>query len=290
MGSDAPRAVILLSAWANIFAGITLCVSFFVYFLALQIGHCDPRSCNDPSAVNNAIIFNGRNGNNSWFLLAKWTMFTEGFLWCLGGALLCYRNICNANAAGAVSQCIISTGGWFFMNSAFGNPANVISLRYITSIGYFGDGQGGGTQTVWVSFADCCPFYGITTFMIATSMGMYSVRSLPKNKIVSPFYGVLCFFIGAWIIGVLTLFIPMLAGGEQNWESLNSAPCFPGVGDFVEGQKCMLDMPSFAWYQTKILSLIGGVFLLIGSSIFGIMDNALCLPAKNDKLLGADEA
>lgn len=219
-------------------------------------------------------------------MLAKWMMFAEGFLWWLGGALLCYRNICNANAAGSVSQCIIATGGFFFTCSAFGSPANIISLRYIVPITYW---EGAGSSgTTWVSFADVCPYYGIFCFMIATTMGMYSVRGLPKNKIVSPFFGVLCFFIGAWTIGVITLFIPMLAGGEKSWYDVNVPPCFTDDPGYDASKVCVLDMPTFAWYQLKIFSVIGAAFLFAGALIFGIMDNFLSLPVKDDKLLPTD--
>jgi len=128
--------------------------------------------------------------------------------------------------------------------------------------------------------------------MIATTMGMYSVRGLPKNKIVSPFFGVLCFFIGAWIIGVITLYIPMLAGGETSWYDINPPPCKPDIPGipFDASNQCMLDMPTFAWYQLKIFSVIGALFLFAGALIFGIMDNLLALPAKDNKLLATDGA
>lgn len=286
MGSDAPRWVVLLSAWANVFAAITLVISFFVYFLALQVGHCDPRECTSASAANHGIIFNGVGEGHGYYMVAKWMMFSEGFLWWLGGTLLCYRNICNGNAAGAVSQCIIATGGFFFTCSAFGNPANIISLRYIVPIQYFD--ETGAVPTTWVSFSDACPYYGIATFMIATTMGMYSVRGLPKDKIVSPFFGVLCFFIGAWIIGVITLYIPMLAGGETRWEDVNAPPCLAAVPPFDPSKECVLDMPTYGWYQLKIFAVIGALFLGAGSTIFGIMDNLLCLPVTDDKLLATD--
>merc|ERR1712070_881933 len=98
--------------------------------------------------------------------------------------------------------------------------------------------------------------------------------------------------IGAWTIGIITLFIPMLAGGETRWDDRTNAPCLekvPGVL-FVQGRKCLLDMPSFAWYQLKIVSVIGAFFLLAGGIIFGIMDNFLCLSVKADKLLADAEA
>jgi hypothetical protein len=294
MGSDAPRWVALLSAWANVFAAITLIISFSVYFIALQLGHCDPRTCTTASAANHAIVFNGRGEGHDYYMVAKWMMFTEGVCWWLAGALLCYRNICNENAAGAVSQCIIATGGFFFTCSAFGNPANIISLRYIVPITYWIDEapSSGSAGTTWVSFADVCPYYGIACFMVATSMGMYSVRGLPKNSIVSPFYGVLCFFLGAWTIGVITLFLPMLAGGETKWEDVNVPPCIDGIPGipFNGSKQCVLDMPTFAWYQLKIFSVMGALFLFSGAMIFGVMDNLLCLPVKDNKLLAADGA
>lgn len=295
MGSDAPRWVVLLSGWANVFAAITLIISFSVYFIALQLGHCDPRTDCTASAANHGIIFNGVGEGHGWYMVAKWMMFAEGILWWFAGALLCYRNICNANAAGSVSQCIISTGGFFFACSAFGSPANIISLRYIVPITYWADdgtlGLRGDTGNTWVSFADACPYYGITCFMISTTMGMYSVSGLPKDKIVSPFFGVLSFFLGAWIIAVITLFMPMLAGGETRWEDVNIAPCIPDIGvPYDASKQCVLDLPTFAWYQVKIFSVIGALFLFAGAVIFGVMDNLLSLPVKDDKLLAADGA
>jgi len=296
---DAPRWLCLFADWVNVCAAISLIISFTVYFVALQVDHCDPRTCNKASIINEAIIFNGMKGGESWFQLAKWTMALEGFLWWLGGTLLCYRNICGGNAAGAVSQIIIATGGFFFTCSAWGNPANIISLRYLVPTTLFAGGDG-STGSNSVSFADVCPYYGIMTFFIATTMGMYSVAGLPKNKLISPFWGVTCFFIGAWIIGIITLYVPMLSGGVMSWEVCSNddkgvetcvgdvksvGRCFsaPDVGT------CMLDMPTFAWYPLKIVSVIGAVFLLFGGLIFGMLDNFLGLPAAADeKLLTPD--
>jgi len=265
MGSDAPRWVAVLSAWANVLAGITLVIADFILFVALQL---------KDETANTAIVTNGKGPvGHGIYTVYFWTMFTEGVLWCLAGLLLCYRNICSGNAAGAVSQCIIAGGGFFFACSAFGNPGNIISLRYLIPIGIM-DAEGNVGKT-WVSFADACPFYGIALFMAATTMGMYSVRGLPKNKIVSPFFGVLCFFIGAWTIGVVTLYVPMLAGGETSYEDVNGLP---------------FDMPTYAWSQVKIFAVIGACFLLAGGIIFGIMDNFLGLPTKDNKLLAANGA
>jgi len=295
---DAPRWMNLLSAWLNLFAGLTLIIGFSVYFIALQVEACDPRlaAAGDcvPGAANHGIIFNGRDEGHGYFMVAKWMMFTEGVLWCLGGALLCYRNICNNNAHGAVVQCIISVGGFFFTCSAFGSPANIISLRYLIPITYWDDsgpvGERGSSGKTYVSFSDACPYYGITMFMIATTMGMYSVKGLPKNKLVSPFWGLVCFFMGAWIIGVVTLYVPMLSGGETRYEDLNSPPCLDGANpDYIAGRKCVLDMPTFAWYQLKIVAVIGSIFLTAGATIFAIMDNFLGLPTKNDETLLAAE-
>jgi len=294
---DAPRWLCLFADWVNVCAAISLIISFSVYFIALQVGHCDPRESCVPSAANTGIIFNGMNtdgpngSGEGWFLVAKWTMALEGFLWWLGGALLCYRNICGGNAAGAVSQIIIATGGFFFTCSAWGNPANIISLRYLVPTTLFvGDGGSGSNS---VSFSDVCPYYGIMTFFIATTMGMYSVAGLPKNKLISPFWGVCCFFIGAWVIGIVTLYVPMLSGGLLTWQVCEPGfkncvgdvqsvgACFANPGEGV----CMLDVPTFAWYPLKIFALIGAIFLLFGGLIFGMLDNFLGLPEGDEKLL-----
>eukprot|EP00928_Gymnodinium_smaydae_P086509 TRINITY_DN7068_c0_g1_i2.p2 TRINITY_DN7068_c0_g1~~TRINITY_DN7068_c0_g1_i2.p2 ORF type:complete len:233 (-),score=33.04 TRINITY_DN7068_c0_g1_i2:300-932(-) len=201
MAGVVPRWLILLGDWSNILAGLILCVAFGLVcaVFTFQIAKI--------SDVAEAI---------------DQTFFWEGFFWALAALCLTCRNVMEENAYGAVSQTIIMFGGLFFMVSGIhGVPSYVISYKYLIP------------WEAHVKFADVCPYYGITCFMVATSMGLYSVRMLPKNKLVSPFWGVAGFFLGAWLIGVFGFWGPCLLGGNESYDHLAA------IG------KDMSEMPTF---------------------------------------------
>merc|ERR1712046_200296 len=68
-----------------------------------------------------------------------------------------------------------------------------------------------------LTFADASFYYGITCFMVTTTRGIVSVWGLPKDKLISPFWGVAMFFLGAWTIGAITLWGPCLVSGFSDW-------------------------------------------------------------------------
>jgi len=267
------RCLSVLGGWSNVLAGISLVISFSTYFVALQVHHCDPRDREPCAPDNQAIVFWGHQGDRAVYETAHWFMFLEGIFWMIGGVAGACTHIQADVAILAASQTLIAFGGFFFACSAWGNPANVISLRYLVPIAYLD--ESGTDPKIWTSFSDVAPFYGIFCFMIATTMGMVAVAEAPRGKLCSPFYGVLSYWIGAWIIGVITLYVPMLAGGLTRYEDL-SMSCEDGAG------KCILDVPIIAWYPLKIWAVIGALFLTAGAIIFGVLDKIWLLGAPSE--------
>jgi hypothetical protein len=220
-----------VSAYGNLFAGLSLTVSFFTIISIYNQNWATP---------------------DSWVgTLQVFTMKLEGALYAIAGLALTMINIWVNNAAGAVGQTIITFGGCFFFVSGWGSPVMTPSLKYLVPMS--GNDAGIGMESV-------APFYGITCFMVATAYGLWGVSGLPKDKVISPFYGVLCFFCGAWIIGVIGSWIPLLAGGVRD------------ATDFPPSAEGLPTWPMFAWSWTNYFKLIGALFLTAGAVIFAAMD------------------
>lgn len=216
----------------NVMAGVTLVISFTIYWLALTARWLPMEAL-----------------SGSWGAAARILMTAEGVFWAIAAGCLTKVNMITNNAAGAVGQTIICFGGIFFALSGIGDgvPARIISAKYL--IPYESHGH----------FADACPYYGISCFMVATTMGLSNVWSLPRGKIVSPFWGVACFFLGAWTIGVICLWGPLVADGlGADYESM------PKGDEF--------NLPVYTWSWTHTFQVIGAVFLTAGSIIFFMMD------------------
>lgn len=239
MGADSPPPMILvyISAYGNLFAGISLTISFFLI---------------------TAIVCWGANGGEftgAMGALQVFTMKLEGILYAVAGLALTIINVWTNNASGAVGQTIITVGGLFFFISGWGSPVITPSLKYLVPMAK--NNAGVGMETV-------APFYGITCFMIATAYGLYGVSSLPKNQLVSPFWGVFCFFMGAWTIGAIGSWLPLLAGGTSDINDWVDAD----TGDYIKGHP----WPCLAWSWLNYFKIVGALFLTGGACIFAALD------------------
>jgi len=245
MASKAPpRCLILLGDWSNVLAGVSLTISFSILCAALTF---------------NAVALTG-----TAHTVFQFTMTLEGALWALGGAALAAVNVIANNASLAVVQTVIAFGGVFFMISGWGDgvPANIISLAYVVPI----------SDPINTHLQDACPYWGITCFMIATTMGLRGVWGLPRKPLVSPFWGVAFFFMGAWTIGVFALWGPCIMDGFMKYEDLN----------LVKNEQFTL--PPFAWSWIHVFQVLGASFLTTGAIIFGIMDGIFgCSPDEADE-------
>jgi len=154
----------------------------------------------------------------------------------------------------AITQMILVFGGTFFAIGGYFNglPSRIISLKYIIPIDVHHEGSKAGDVTI----ADACFYYGILCFMIATARGIVSVWPLPKNKLISPFWGVAMFFMGAWIIGA-TLWVPTMCSGFASWPDEPSGP---------------FNFPTYLWTWIHYFQFLGAIFLTTGAIIFGCLD------------------
>lgn len=251
-----PRSLILCADWCNILAGLTLVISFTIIMCTFTFEWITM----PPGSF--------------WHTLMQVTMCAEGVFWALAAGMLTRVNVIVNNAAGAVGQVIICFGGIFFAISGLydGVPGKVISLSYIFAPGVvvkdcaIGDAW---TAPMTASFADACPYYGITCFMVATSLGLRGVWPLPKNQLVSPFWAVACFFIGAWTIGVISLWGPTILDGSVLYEEMDK----PAIEMY--GQK------TFAWSWIHIFQVIGASFLFAGAVLFGMLDSVFTCRSPN---------
>jgi len=257
----------VLSDVANVFAGTSLMVSFFLIMLQYTFQ-----------------IELGQTGAN-WI---QYTMSAEGAGWFVGGFALAKLFIKIEQPLNAVSQTLIAFGGLFFFVSGWNSPIYVISLKYIIPVG-----TNAMAANEWLikngsppllDVAAACPFYGITCFMVATAAGLISVLPLPKTNLISPFWGITFFFLGAWTIGVCALWAPAILGGFKDYTDYAIAGCDP-----VVEPACwlgILDAPIGSKW-THPFQLLGAIFLTTGAVIFAIMNNRPQPAEAQQKLVGS---
>lgn len=249
----------VMSDVANILAGLSLTTSFSLITAGYTFS---------TPGVENDHFLPGHWGAN-WI---QYTMCAEGLLWFLGGFALCKLFMQLGQATNAVSQALIAMGGLFFFVSGWNAPIYIVSIKYLIPVGSIATAGNawltnssnncGGAVAPLLDVASSCPFYGITCFMVATTTGLIGVSGLPKNKLISPFWGITFFFLGAWTIGVFALWGPMLLGGLKTYEDYG----------------CILDAPIANKY-THPFQVLGAIFLTTGAIIFAVMNNSPPPPA-----------
>lgn len=107
--------------------------------------------------------------------------------------------------------------------------------------------------------------YGITCFMVGTTIGFTGILGAPKDKLVSPFWGVTMYFMGAWTIGIFQFWGPCLLGGFSTTQNEDAAGGF----DFTA--------PAASWTFQWLFAFLGAGFLTTGAIIFGIMNGSFAL-------------
>jgi hypothetical protein len=239
-----PRAWVLMADWGNTVAGIFLMGAFLEGALLNSVkmsSLLDDKGIPTESSLD-------------WL---QFLFCAEGFcygfaeFWMVGIMALTPAEF-GGGSRGCIQFAILMAGGIFFGFSGLAYPGCITNLTYVFR-------------------KEACPFnsipyafnavahYGITCFMTGTSIGLLGVLQAPKNKIVSPFYGCLMYFLGAWTIGIFKFWGPVLAGGftaNQNVPLLD------------------MDAPTNAWTWTWWLALLGAFFLELGAVIFGLMNGS----------------
>jgi len=212
-----PFAYVVIADWCNFLAGIVLCVAFFMGALIFDRGILPMTELSAPS----------------WFVFC---FCTEGVLYTIGCFFMIPIMAHTDNPWGTMQFAIITIGGIFFSFSGLIAPACIMSISDAFSSDLCEINK---TPKCWNAFAH----FGITCFMVGTAMGQSCVMSLPKNKFISPFWGVTFYTLGAYTIGIFKF-----------W-----GPVFVGV---------------VAWTWTWWMGLVGAIYLTTGALIFGVMDGS----------------
>merc|ERR1719486_1252914 len=190
-----------------------------------------------------------------------WLQFffsVEGFLYAIAeffmvGIMAMTPPELGGGARGCMQFTILMAGGIFFGLSGLVFPGCITNVTYVfrkTDCPAPGNGP-----YAWNAVAH----YGITCFMCGTLIGFLGVLKAPKSKLVSPFWGVTMFFLGAWTIGIFKFWGPVLAGGfdvNMNGEGLD------------------MSAPFNAWTWNWWLAVLGASFLTAGAVIFGLMNGS----------------
>merc|ERR1719213_154559 len=155
---------------------------------------------------------------------------------------------------GCMQFAILMAGGIFFGFSGLVYPGCVTNLTYVLR------------KTACTSPAATGPYawnavahFGITCFMVGTSIGFLGVLKAPKRKLISPFWGCAMYFLGAWTMGIFKFWGPVLAGGfdpNQNDKTLD------------------MSAPQNSWSVQWWFGLLGASFLTLGALIFGLMNGS----------------
>jgi hypothetical protein len=256
MAGDGPsRAITLLADWGNTIAGLLLMCAFLEGALINSVG------------VKSLIVAPGVPTDGA----LKWLQFffcSEGFFYAFAeffmvGVMASTPAEFGGGARGCMQFAILMAGGIFFAFSGLAFPSCITNVTYVFNSGpckhpAAWDGlTNGGTPYVWNAVAH----YGITCFMIGTSIGLIGVLRAPKNEFISLFYGCLMYFLGAWTIGIFKFWGPVLCGGFNGYQN-EGASGF----DFTA--------PAVAWNWTWWFALLGAFFLFLGAVIFGIMNKS----------------
>jgi hypothetical protein len=208
-----PFAYVLIADWCNFVAGICLSCAFFLGGLIF-----DRQTMSMPS----------------WWL--EFFFNTEGALYAIGCFFMIPIMAHTNNPWGTMQFAILTVGGIFFSFSGLIVPACITSLWDVFSADPCVINK---APMVWNAFAH----FGITCFMAGTAMGQSGVMSLPKNKFISPFWGITFYTLGAYTIGIFKFWGPVFVGGTS-------------------------------WTWTWWLGLLGALYLTTGAFIFGIMDKS----------------
>lgn len=237
-----PKAWQLAADWGNTLAGIFLMGSFLEGALINSVKMSSLLSEKGPTvdALN-------------WL---QFLFCTEGALYAIAeffmvGIMAMTPVEFGGGSRGCLQFAILMAGGIFFSFSGLANPGCITNVTYLfrkEACPAFG-------PYVWNAVAH----FGITCFMVGTTIGFLGILKAPKDKFISPFWGCTMYFLGAWVIGVFVFWGPVLAGGfdvNQNAHSLD------------------MTVPVNTWTWRWWFGLVGAFFLELGAVIFGLMSGS----------------
>lgn len=244
-----PKRWVLIADWCNILASALLCGAFL--FGALINSARVSSLLEDGLPTARAL---------SWLQLL---FSAEGAFYAVGeffmvGIMASTPPAAGGGPRGTMQFAILMAGGIFFALSGLVFPPCINNIYYVLSNEPCTHPAAMGTPFVWNAMGH----FGITCFMVGTLIGFTGILQAPKGKLVSPFWGVTMFFMGAWTIGIFKFWGPVLCGG---FDPSANATTFD------------MTLPAVVWVSTWWFGLLGAVFLLIGSIILGRLSGSVCL-------------
>jgi len=237
---SAPVAWVMIADWFNVLAGIFLMFAFLEG--ALINSYKWPPLLTDAGFPSKTAL--------------EWLQFlfsTEGVLYAVAeffmiGIMAQTPPAFGGGSRGCMQFAILMLGGVFFAFSGLDFPGCIINITYLASSENCTAIPGLNSPFVWHAMAH----YGITCFMVGTSIGFHGVLSAPKDKLISPYYGCMFYFTGAWTIGIFKFWGPVLAGGFSHEWNANA--------------------PALTWTSNWWFALLGAAQLTAGAAIFLIMN------------------
>jgi len=246
-----PRAWVLIADWANVLAGIVLMCAFFEGAL---INSVKMGSLLEEIAPG---VFIPTDSALSWL---QFFFSLEGALYAIAeffmvGIMAATPPEFGGGSKGCMQFAILCVGGVFFGLSGLVYPPCITNITYVFRNEACTSAAVKGTPYVWNAMAH----FGITCFMVGTTIGFSGLLKAPKDKLVSPFWGSFMYFFGAWTIGIFKFWGPVLCGGFDSNQN------FPHFDDSA---------PAVAWSATWWLALIGAAGLTLGAVIFALLDGS----------------
>jgi len=246
-GHGPPRTWVQIADWGNVIAGIFLMAAFLEGALINSV------------KVDSLLVKPGVPTPEALDWL-KFFFCIEGAFYAIAeffmtGIMALTPAEFGGGSRGVMQFAILTVGGVFFGFSGLVFPGCITNMTYLLRNEKCTHPAAAGSPYVWNAMAH----FGITCFMTGTTIGFLGVLKAPKNKLVSPFWGVTMFFLGAWTIGIFKFWLPVLCGGFDSHQN----------GDNFDFQA-----PSVAWAWTWWFALLGAGFLTFGAVIFALMNGS----------------
>lgn len=249
-----PRAWVLIADWFNVIAGVVLMCAFG---LGALINSVKMESLLVPT------IGIPTEKTLDWL---QFFFCAEGFLYAVAEffmvAIMAQTPVqFGGGSRGCMQFAILMAGGIFFGFSGLVYPGCVTNLTYVLR------------KTACTSPAATGPYawnavahFGITCFMVGTTIGFTGVLKAPRKPFIGPFWGCFFYFAGAWTIGIFKFWGPVILGGFDSTLNDGATAWLPG-GDAIGA-------PTNAYTWNWWFGLLGAGFLTLGAGIFLVMNGS----------------
>jgi len=220
-----PRVIVVLASNFNLFAGVQMnlimwCQSLYNYSKVIS---------KEPDEI-------------IW-----WATMLAGITYALGSVSNLAISLDVGSFASIMGFGIMAAGSVLFAVSADGNSNLIYSIKDMEV-----------HMEKPETFPNTAAHLAFAALMIGTAVHVASVKHLPKVDLISPFYAAFWFFMGTWTIGVIVLWLPMLANSNSYLELVHLYGRTPGVKQGVH-----MTAPSMAWTWKWVFGVIGALEMVL---------------------------